>query len=523
MKKRILMTMALAMMLLFAHITVEQAFSQPQQSITMSGHSEFAAASRSDKPNDIALKLKMLEYKLDIETKYIEKRYEDFSKSATFFMSILSAFVALLTIFSIYKSIQQHKDYITERNFFTEQVTKRENSEGLFEVEQLENIQKLNSVIGLVEKSFHLLKEREEKQTNLVDELKGMKIIIEEFEREAKEKYRDVKELILSLENVKAMEWPKLPYEFQCIAAKARNKFENVSRVVLNKEEEQNPIKLAKVLQLLGISAFYSNDIASAIKQLSEADRIYEDKLPPSEDPKSRAYTKHFLGVIAKNWRKKDDITLGNVNEAYGYLSKASEIFKNEPKQFLIPVTLAEILSYLPDMRAVAAVKIDEIIERFIALGKKAPLDPNQHSLFVRTLLLKGNLCMTENKHDEAEKCYSDAIHKDSQNPYGHLSLLHAQGSSDIEKWKNALSQLERSGATKKPETVTKVIAIVWAVIAAHKGEDNSSQNRYLNDLQSLGTSSSLIDREPLFFSPLAKDLEDFKTLKENLGRYLEN
>ena len=38
------------------------------------------------------------------------------------------------------------------------------------------------------------------------------------------------------------MNWPKLTDEVQYIAAKARNKFEEVSRVVLRKEEEKNPM-----------------------------------------------------------------------------------------------------------------------------------------------------------------------------------------------------------------------------------------------------------------------------------------
>lgn len=522
MKKRTLMTMVIAVMLLFAHIVVERALSQPQQSNSMSHGFVFSPASRSDKPYDIAQKLEMLEYKLDTETKALEKRYEDFSKSATFFMSILSIFVALLTVFSIYKSLQQHKDYITERTFFTEQAKKIEEREKPFEGKQLENIEKLNSVIGLVEKTFDLQHKREEAQSNLVDELKHMKIIIEEFEKEAEEKYRDAKELILSLADVKAMNWPKLTDEVQYIAAKARNKFEEVSRVVLRKEEEQNPYELAKVLQLIGISAFYSNDIASAFKQLSEADRIYGTKSPRPDDTMSRAYTKHFLGVAAKNWRKTGDVERGNVNEAYEYLSKAAEIVKDDPKQFLIPVTLAEILSYRSDQKQAAADMVDEIIRRFEALEKTVKLDANQHSLFVRTFLLKGNLEMTEKRFDQAVNYYEKALGKDNKNAYAHLSLLHAQKCTDSEEWRKALSLLESSGATKKRETVTKVIALVWAVIAAHEGKDESSEERYLKDLESIGTTLSRIThREPLFFSPISKDIEEFTTLKAHLGQYL--
>lgn len=523
MKKRTLMTMAIAMMLLFAHIVVERVFSQPQQSSTMTNSAAFSPASRSDKPYDIAQKLEMLEYKFDTETKALEKRYEDFSKSATFIMSILSIFVALVTIFSIYKSLQQHRDYITERTFFTEQVKKIEERDKPFEGKQLENIEKLNSVIGLVERTFALQHKREEAQSNLVDELKQMQIIIKELEKEAEEKYRDAKELILSLADVKAMNWPKLTDEAQYIADRARNKFEEVSRVVLRKVEEQNPYELAKVLQLIGISAYYSNDIASAFKQLSEADRIYGIKSPRPDDAKSRAYTKHFLGGAAKNWRKTGDVARGNVNEAYEYLSKAAEIVKDDPKQFLIPVTLAEILSYRSDQKKVAADMVDEIIKRFIALEGTVKLDVNQHALFVRTFLLKGNLEMTEKRYNEAANCYTNALDKDKKNAYAHLSLLQAQKCTDSEKWEDALSLLESSGATRKRETATKVIALVWGVIAAHKGKDESSKERYLKDLESVRISLSCIaQREPLFFSPISKDLEDFTTLNDNLGHYLE-
>ena len=526
MHNRTLITMAIAMMLLFAHLAVERAFSQPQQSNTMTHSSAFSPDSRSDKPYDIAQRLEMLEYKLDIETKALEKRYEDFSKSATFIMSILSIFVAVLTIFAIYKSLQQHKDYITERTLFTQQADKIEKREEPFAKAQLENIDKLNSVISLVEKTFDLQHKREEAQSTLIDELNHMKSIIKEFEEEAEEKYSDAKELILSLTDVKAMNWPKLTDETQYFAARARNKFEEVSRVVLRKEEKQNPYELAKVFQLIGISAFYSNDIASAFKQLGEADRIYETKSPRPDDAKSRAYTKHFLGVAAKNWRKTGDVARGNINEAYEYSSKADEIVKGDPQQFLIPVTLAEILSYRSDQKQDATAMVDKIIDRFKKLENQVNLDANQHSLFVRTLLLKGNLEMTENKFDQAVCFYDEALKKDSKNAYTHLSLLHAQKLRgdivDSEKWEKALLLLESSGTTKKRETITRVIALVWAVIAAHEG-NVSIKERYLKDLDSIGTTlSSIAHREPLFFSPISKDLVDFTDLKTQLSQYLK-
>jgi len=534
MKRTILMVMALAVMLLIAHITEERAYALQQkpmdpQSITSSPYS------RSENLPDVAHKLEMLEYKLTVETKASEKRYEasekryeDFSKSVTFIMTILSIFVAILTLFSIYKSLQQHKDYISERTFYTEHIKRTENRDKPFEDKQLDNIVKMNAVIGLVEKTFDLQHKREESQSNLVDKLRHMETIIDAFEKEAEEKYSDAKELIFSLADVKAMDWPRLSDEALNISYRARIKFDEISKIVLQKEEERNPYELAKVFQLIGISAYYSNDIASAFKLLGASEKIYETKPPRPDDTKSRAYTKHFLGVAVKNWRKTGDVPGGNVIEAYGYAMKADEIVKNDPKQFLIPVTLAEIMSYSNDKKEIAVLKTDEIIQRFSNIMKTDKLDLNQHSLYVRILLLRGNLEMMEGRFAEAENYYSMAHSEDEKNVYTILSLLHAKKHKgdvvDIEEWINALSLLESLGVTKKRETVTRIIAIVWAIIASHEGKDEFKKETFLKELNANGsTLSRIANREPLFFSPLSKNLEEYKTLKSNLCLYLEN
>ena len=229
------------------------------------------------------------------------------------------------------------------------------------------------------------------------------------------------------------------------------------------------------MFQLIGISAFYSNDIASAFKQLSEADRIYGTKSPRPDDAMSRAYTKHFLGVAAKSWRKTGDVERGNVNEAYEYLSKAAEIVKDDPKQFLIPLTMAEILSYRSDQKQAAADMVDEIIRRFEALEKTVKLDANQHSLFVRTFLLKGNLEMTEKRFDQAVNYYEKALGKDNKNAYAHLSLLHAQKCADSEEWRKHYRSLKVQ-ARQKRETVTKVIALVQRSLLHMKARMNPAR-----------------------------------------------
>lgn len=518
MKKRMFLKIAMVMFLFFVNFTAERADSQSQQSSPMSPSQLSSSGNQSNNLNNLEVKLEMLQYKLDTETKALEKRYDDFVSLTTFFMTFLSIFVAVLTIFSIFKNLQQHKDYITERTFFNESANK-------FEGKQLENIEKLNSVIGLVEKTFNLQHKQYLDQQKLVDDFNGMQNIITQLQNAEIEKYHDAKKMILSLAGIKAMEWPKLADEIQSIADKARSKLEQVSKIVLVNEEEKKPYELAKVYQLTGISAFYSNDIVSTFKYLGEADRIYEERTLRPEDNMSRAYTKHFLGVAAKNWRKIGDTERGNLDEAYEYLLKANTIVSEDRNQFLIPVTLSEILSYQSERTLEATQKIDELIQRFEEFNQ---LDYNQTSLFLRTYFLKGNLEVKERRFEEARRYYEEAQKLDKGNAYAHLSILHAQenlhpqNNKDIQGWKEALSLLERSGATKKRETVTKVIALTWSVIATHNIKDESGMQKYLKEFESIGGAfSSIIDRTPLFFSPISKDIMEFTDLKSSLYQYI--
>jgi predicted negative regulator of RcsB-dependent stress response len=216
------------------------------------------------------------------------------------------------------------------------------------------------------------------------------------------------------------------------------------------------------------------------------------------------------------------DVEHGNLNEAYEHLSKADVIVKDDKKQFLIPVTLAEILSYRSDKKQ-AADKVNEIIKRFETLEiNNEELDANQLSLWERLLLIKGNIEMTVNEFDDAEISYRKVFEKNKRNVFAHLSLLAAQKSTDNAEWHEALSLLERSGAIRKRETITKVIAIAWAIIAAHEVNDAPRVERYLNDLKSIGaTLLHIVHREPLFFSPLSKNIEEFATLKDQLSKYI--
>ena len=393
--------------------------------------------------------------------------------------------------------------------------------------QQIQNIEKLGAVIDLVRKTFQLQHEREEKQINVAAQLDETNKLLDQFKNDYQKKYADAAKLILNFKDVKAMEWPSLQDEAQNIATRARSKFEDVSSFVLQEEKKKNPYIFAKVHQLIGISAYYSNDIALAFDHLHEADSIYQSNPPRPEDTMSRAYTKHFLGIAEKNWQLEDSATGSNIEVAQRHLSEAFEVVKEEKRQFLIPVTLAEVLSYRPEQQQKASKLIDTILNRFGEITKSETLDGNQRSLLVRLYLLKGNLALKASLTKEASDSYKQASSEDSNSPFAHLSLAHSLPLENLpiakEHWEKGLQLLDHSGSTKKREITTRVTALVWAVIAAHNCNDAATKEKYFKGLESTGKNiHSIANRVPLFFSPLSKDIVKFAELKNDLLRYLE-
>jgi TPR repeat protein len=276
----------------------------------------------------------------------------------------------------------------------------------------------------------------------------------------------------------------------------------------------------------MGTSAFYANDIASAFSQLKEADNIFNSCQVRPEDSKKRAYTKYFLGIIEKNWQQETGVVKSNLKEAYEYLHDAFKLVKEDNKQFLIPITLAEVQSYRNDQQNDANKLIDDIFDRFNKIGSDS-LDKNQGSLLVRTYLLKGNIAYKDSPKD-AIVWYKKAIEKNKTNAYAHLSLAHSlppdKTDEAKEHWKLGLDYLIRSGSIQKRELATRVIALIWAIVAAKKCDDINSSERYENELESTAHNLHSIDqRIPLFFSPLSKDILTFDDLKKELDQYLKN
>src|SRR5262249_743963 len=156
----------------------------------------------------------------------------------------------------------------------------------------------------------------------------------DEIRSDYQRQFAGASERVLTFQGVKAMEWPAVTEDAQNLLIRARGVIEGIHAFVLKDEEQNDPFRLARVFQLMGISAYYANDIDAAVAHLERADRLYDGttNLPPDQIL-PRAYTKHFLGVAAKNWTHEEAPRHANLDHAEAYLSAAQQSVEAQPKQ----------------------------------------------------------------------------------------------------------------------------------------------------------------------------------------------
>jgi tetratricopeptide (TPR) repeat protein len=387
---------------------------------------------------------------------------------------------------------------------------------------QIDNVTKLGGVIDLVNKVFRFQVEKEQKQQEVMDELAKLRQEFSSLTQGFDEHYLQAKTLIFKLKEVKALQWPSLSPENHKIAEEARSLYVNVLESVKQRQEETNPIEHAHMLQLMGTAAYYANNIDTAFAFLKEADETYNRHAQKAADfPQPRAYTKHFLGVAAKSWQSRDRVGLV---EAKAYLEGAYETFKTKADQFLTPVTLFEVYSYIPLEQGRAPQMLSELVEQMTKKKGKEGLDTNQHALLVRCYLLLGNLAFVKENPEEARKYYGIAKDTDPLNPFAELSLLFSTEKSkcSADDWKRALAMLDRP--LQKRETTTRMTILIWACVAARRAGDLQRHEEYFREFEAIERSfTSNSDREPYAFSPISKNLATHKGLKVELRRFLES
>ncbi len=396
---------------------------------------------------------------------------------------------------------------------------------------EITSIEKIQKVIDLVRESFQLQLTREK-------DLQAVTTMIKDLHKHFSDAYASVKTRILSLRSVSRMGWSNLSVFQLTLAAGARAEFRSIPASVLTDVERQDKHEFARVCQLLGASAFYANDIGHAEQTLRMAKETYASLEHRTDHRDTMAATFYLLALIAKSWQEENRSLEHGLGEAKGCLEKAQELLKDKEDEFLVPVTLAEVESYIQASQSSARGHLKDIVEQLEKIRKR---DDNQSRLLVRACLLQGNLELelAEGKvkpdekaaaEAEAEKAYRVALQHDENSPYAMLSiaLCISATSADANKsserkllFLRGLAALQETKALDKQELTTRATALSWAVIAAHES-GKPERDQYQRSLESIQVAAvSTGGRIPLFFSPTTRKPRRFEDLLKDIKPYM--
>lgn len=392
---------------------------------------------------------------------------------------------------------------------------------------QIDSIVKLGDIIGLIEETFKRQQERAEGQEKLYDKIEIMNGIVSKFTTHYKDQYEHVCALTLFFKNHSRMAWTRLTTNEENIAARARMSLETIPKFVLDDEMKKDPYKLAHIYQLLGASAFYANDVDVSLRLLEKAHEIYLKIERRPEDLYPYAFCSHFLGIIEKNWRSLDRPIESNLEEAKRHLEEANQCLEHKKGEFLTPLTLVEILSYLKRYRQEAKMLLDEKIKLIEETKSSSGLDENQHVLLGRAYILRGNLEFLDEQFEKAAFWYEQAKDHLEKNHYALLSLgqVNALINPDEKNkyFQEGLRVLESSGALKKKEDTFRIMAIAWALIASFEIGDGQREQKYLKEFDTAATYIRCVgNRERMFFCPLTKILANIRELRNNVFLYIK-
>jgi hypothetical protein len=384
---------------------------------------------------------------------------------------------------------------------------------------QITNLTGLGKVIELVRDASQIKLDREKSQADLEN-------LITNIRADAQQRYSRVEEAVARFENdqVAARQWPSLPEERRRVASNACRTFEQIHDFVLTEKKDSSKFAYAKVLHYLGIFSYYADlNVDAALGYLGQANELFGDG-DVGTFRFNQAYTKHFLGVLKKNWNLRMEPAGTSLRDAERYLESSEQFLAIQAGQYLTAITHAEVQSYSDHGRAAARTKLGEILTDYASRKKGERGDDARSELIPRVYLLLGNLDWYDGDFANAASHYSQGIVLNPDDPYLQFSMAQVvdDPSQALKYWGDGLKKLRRPPAADRPETVTRVLIFAWGAIAAYKTSADSLRQSYLTALKNIGTG---IEREgkysPLFFSPITKALVEFDVLSSQVTECL--
>jgi len=322
------------------------------------------------------------------------------------------------------------------------------------------------------------------------------------------------------------MEWVWITREEQIHSERALSRFETIDEMILGEIKEKE--KVPHTCYLLGVGAFYRNDIITALNYLQKAIEKYDELGGLSNIKNTKhhfpyAFSHHFLGILEKNWWH-DAVSLDvNKQKAKEYLEKAKTMLEAKEGEFLTPVTYAEVLTYIESERENARHQLQMCLDELQKVEKK---DENQKSLTSRILLYLGNIDYLNNDLDSAYESYERAIDFKKDNFYAWFSkgyLAQELKKNDFTSdYETGLELLNKSSALTKPEITTHITLLAWAVIASAGIRDKNEEDYKIQFKTSINRVRRVGSRIPLFFGPISKQLVDHEKLSQEVESRLE-
>ncbi len=192
---------------------------------------------------------------------------------------------------------------------------------------QIDNLSGLGQVIDLVRQSSKIKLDRETHQEELEK-------LISDIKNDAEQRYAKAESDSLRFSDVTALRWPSLPEERRRIASSACRTFEQIQDFVLTEKKTKHPLEYARLLHFLGIFSYYADhSVESALHYLEEAESLFAGNIP-SDFRNNQAYTRHFLGVLQKNWPLRLEPPGTNLREAKNHLDAAERFLTIESGSF---------------------------------------------------------------------------------------------------------------------------------------------------------------------------------------------
>jgi tetratricopeptide (TPR) repeat protein len=389
--------------------------------------------------------------------------------------------------------------------------------------EQISTMANLGEVINLVQRVFNLQIEKEEDQKKRRKDFNLMREILDQVNDHFKNQYNEVNKCMQTFLKHSRMQWTLLTNMEIDLARRARTTIDSIPNYILKRigEASESHYSLGRNYQLLGVSAFYDNEIDIAERYLEKAKELLDDTTPP-EFHFNRAFCHHFLGAIDKSWLHEECSLEANLIKSRDNLQIACDLLANNEDEFLTPLTLVEVLSYQENGREKAQEQLDMLLQKLNLLKREDNLNSNQSNLLVRAYLIRGNIEFLKSNNKGAIKYYDEAIKHKKNNHFAILSkalcIPKNQKSERMDYFRHGLELLESGGALEKNEIVTRLTAVAWGIIAGRELNNDDKIKKYLQNIEAgKRVIRPVAKRTPIFFSPLTKKLMTKENFFESL------